>query len=158
MSPPRDPTPRRRYGPAGKPGGPGAAGFSSTQHRRPNVAAMSDPRDREVTQLAAALGRVLDELLIETGPSHARASERGGLSVAQAHVLLVLAEAPRPLTRVELAHATLRSTASTERLRHYARAMGRARRLRPRRRRAPALAKARPRAVRSGPGRVHAHI
>lgn len=67
-------------------------------------------------RLAADLGHLLDELLMEAGPSHVRASERHGLTAAQAQVLLALDQARGPLPLVALADRTQRSIVSVGRL------------------------------------------
>jgi DNA-binding MarR family transcriptional regulator len=70
----------------------------------------------DVQRLAVDLGHLLDELLVEAGPSYVRAGEHRALNAAQTQLLLVLGNAAEPLTLAAMADRTQRSVASTSRM------------------------------------------
>jgi DNA-binding MarR family transcriptional regulator len=71
---------------------------------------------QDVPRLARELGHLLDELLVEAGPSYVHASEERGLTAAQAHLLLVVGEAHGPVTVRRLAQTAHRSITGASRI------------------------------------------
>jgi DNA-binding MarR family transcriptional regulator len=76
----------------------------------------------ETPRLAADLGDLLDELLVEVGPSYVRSGEYRNLTAGQAQLLFTLDDAHGSSTLEALARRTQRSVTSAGRLvRHLSR-------------------------------------